>query len=147
VEEKATALGGCERQTVAVHVRKGDPGRQIAELASEVAADLIVVGTHKAPHLRTLVLGSTAERVMATATCPVVIAGPHPAPHPSHVITIEGPCPDCVQARFETTGATWWCARHSESHPILHRHRHIYSYASGLPFASHDSEVSATGVD
>ena len=39
VEEKAAALGGCEHQTVAVHVRKGDPGREIAELAAEVAAD------------------------------------------------------------------------------------------------------------
>jgi nucleotide-binding universal stress UspA family protein len=147
VEEKAAALGGCEHQTVAVHVRKGDPGREIAELAAEVAADLILVGSHKAPHLRTLLLGSTAERVMATATCPVVIAGPHPNARPEHVIVIEAACPDCVQARFETKGASWWCARHSESHPILHRHRHIYSYSSALPFASHDSEVTATGVD
>ena len=83
---------------------------------------------------------------MATATCPVVVAGPRPKPQPSHIITIEGPCPDCVQARVETHGARWWCARHSEHHAVL-RHHHLYSYHTELPFSDHDSEISATGVD
>src|ERR1700689_4186142 len=33
VSEKATALGGPRQQTVAVHVRKGEPAREIAQLA------------------------------------------------------------------------------------------------------------------
>ena len=146
VEEKALALGGCDQQTIAVHVRKGDPGREIAQLATDLGADLIVVGTHRALQLRKLLVGSTAERVMATATCPVVVAGPRPKPQPSHIITIEGACADCVRARVETHGASWWCARHSEQHPVLHHH-HLYSYHSELPFEEHDSEVSPTGVD
>jgi nucleotide-binding universal stress UspA family protein len=146
VSEKATALGGPTQQTVAVHVRKGEPAREIAQLATDLSADLIIVGTHKAPHLKNLFVGSTAERVMASATCPVVVAGPRPQPHPSHVMVIEPACPACVQARFDSRGRAWWCARHSEKHSVL-RHHHLYSYASGLPFADHDSEVSATGVD
>lgn len=146
VQEKAAALGGCERQSVAVHVRKGEPAREIAQLATDLGADLVVVGTHKAPELKKIFLGSTADRVMAHATCPVVVAGPRPKVQPSHAITIEGPCPACVQARVDTHGKQWWCARHSEHHPVLHHH-HLYSYHSEFPYATHDSEVSATGVD
>jgi hypothetical protein len=146
VGEKATALGGCERQSVAVHVRKGEPGREIAQLAADLGADLIIVGAHKGEHLRKLVVGSTAERVMVSATCPVVIAGPRPKPQPSHIIVIEAACPDCVNTRFETLGKSWWCARHAEHHPVLHHH-HLYSYHSEVPFSEHDSQVSATGVD
>jgi nucleotide-binding universal stress UspA family protein len=146
VSEKATALGEPTQQTVAIHVRKGEPAREIAQLATDLSADLIVVGTHKVPHLKNLFVGSTAERVLASATCPVVVAGPRPQPQPSHVIVIEPACEACVQARLETRGRAWWCARHSEHHPVL-RHHHLHSYHSGLPFADHDSEVSATGVD
>ncbi len=145
VSEKLALLDGGSAQSIAVHVRSGEPAREIAEFGAELSADMIVVGTHKAPHLKTLFVGSTAERVMAHATCPVVVSGPKPKLAPSHVIVIEPPCPDCVQARLDTYGRTWWCARHSENHSVL-RHHHVYSY-EGSSFSEHDSTVSPTGVD
>jgi len=144
VQEKATVLGGLARQSVCVHVRQGDAAKEIAQLASEVSADMIVVGTHKPAHLKNLFVGSTAERVMALTPCPVVVAGPRPKAEPSHTIVIEPPCPDCLRTRLSTGGKAWWCARHAESHHL--RHHHIYSYHSELPFAEHDSAVSPTGV-
>jgi nucleotide-binding universal stress UspA family protein len=141
---KAKQLGGLARQLVGVHVRSGEAGHEIARLASEVNADLIVVGTHRRHHLKQLFLGSTAEHVMATATCPVFVAGPRPTPQPSHVIVIEPPCPDCVQTRQATHGRAWWCTRHSEHHHLHHLHR--YSYHSDWPFETHDSGVTSTGV-
>jgi nucleotide-binding universal stress UspA family protein len=147
VNEKGRALGERCEQSIAVHVRAGKPGREIAQLATDLGADMIVVGTHRAMHLRNLVVGSTAERVMATATCPVVVAGPRPRPEPSHIIAIEGPCPDCVDARVASGGSAWWCARHAEPHAVLHRHHHMYSYHTELPFEGHDSAIGATGVD
>jgi nucleotide-binding universal stress UspA family protein len=143
--EKMAALEGGKSVAVAAHVRRGDPGQQIAQFASDLAADIILVGTHGPAQLKSLVLGSTAERVMAHAHCPVLVAGPRPKPAESHVIVIEAPCPDCVRARLESRGRTWWCARHAEHHAVL-RHHHLYSY-SGPEFAEHDSEASATGVD
>jgi nucleotide-binding universal stress UspA family protein len=143
VSEKAVVLGAAAPACVGIHVRRGDAGREIAQLASEVAADVIVVGSHRAP-VRNLFLSTTAERVMAVAPCPVFVAGPRPRPQPSHMIVIDPPCPDCVQQRALTEGRAWWCARHSENHHL--RRHHAYSYQSGLPFESHDSEVSATGV-
>jgi len=146
VSAKATALGGPTQQTVAVHVRRGDPANEIVQLATDLSADLVIVGTHKVPHLKTLFVGSTAERVMQSATCPVVVAGPLPKPQPSQVIVIEPACKVCVQTRFQTGGGLWWCERHSEHHAVL-THHHLYSYESGLPFSDHDYEVAASGTD
>jgi nucleotide-binding universal stress UspA family protein len=145
VSEKVAALGAAQ-QRLGIHVRKGEPAREIAQLAAEVMADLIVVGTHKPLHMKKLFVGSTAEKVMANVSCPVVVAGPRPKPQPSHVIVIEPPCPDCLRARIDSQGRTWWCARHSEHHAVLQSH-HIYSYHSEIPFTEHDSSVSSTGVD
>jgi len=145
VSEKGAAVGSMDHQSTGVHVRVGDPGRELAQIAADIHADVIVVGTHRPVTLRSLVVGSTAARVMAAAHCPVLVAGPRPKPQPSHVIVIDPPCPDCVQTRLATTGATWWCERHSESHHL--RSHHIYSYHRELSFRQHDSEVTATGVD
>jgi nucleotide-binding universal stress UspA family protein len=143
VAEKSALLSGMARQSVGIHVRHGDAAKGIAQLSRDLLADAVVVGTHRGPHLRTLVLGSTAERVMAAAACPVVIAGPRPRPEPSHVIVIDAPCPDGVRTRQATGGKSFWCQRHSERE----YRRHVYSYRGELPFESHDSAVSSTGVD
>ena len=136
VTEKWAALGKLSNQMFGVHVRRGDAAHQIAQLAADVSADTIVVGSHKVPHLKTIFIGSTAERVMAATHCPVLIAGPKPKPLESHIIVIEAPCPDCVKARAASGGRQWWCERHSESHHL--RSHHGYSYQSELPFDSPD---------
>jgi universal stress protein A len=43
----------------------------IVEYAKETAADLIVIGTHGRSGVSRLMIGSVAERVVRTATCPV----------------------------------------------------------------------------
>ena len=55
------------------HVRTGRAYREICEVASKVDADLIVIATHGRTGLRRLVLGSTAERVVRHAPCPVLV--------------------------------------------------------------------------
>lgn len=50
----------------------GDPTRQIVRVARSTRADLIVVGTHGRRGVSKFFLGSVAERVIATAPCPVV---------------------------------------------------------------------------
>jgi nucleotide-binding universal stress UspA family protein len=137
---KWAALGYAAGQVFGIHVRRGDAAREIAQLAAEVSADMIVVGNHKVPHLKTIFMGSTAERVMAASHCPVFVAGPRPKPMPSHVIVIEPPCPDCVRARAGSEGRQWWCQRHSESHHL--RRHHFYSYQSGLSLSSPDVSIN-----
>lgn len=52
--------------------RDGDPAHVIAEEAQKRGADLIAMGTRGLSGLRHLLLGSTAERVVEYATCPVM---------------------------------------------------------------------------
>jgi nucleotide-binding universal stress UspA family protein len=56
----------------------GLPSRNILEAAeTDPAADLIVIGTRGLTGIRHLLLGSTAERVVKNAKCPVLSVHPH----------------------------------------------------------------------
>ncbi len=50
----------------------GDPATAILQVAKEVGANLIVMGTHGRTGLGRLLMGSVAEKVVRGATCPVV---------------------------------------------------------------------------
>jgi nucleotide-binding universal stress UspA family protein len=53
-------------------VVQGIPHREIVRMADELGVDLIVMGTHGRSGLPRLLLGSVAERVVRTATAPVI---------------------------------------------------------------------------
>ena len=144
LEEKVKAIGGLERQAVAIHVRNGQPARELAQLAKDVGGDLLVVGTSKGPHLKQLLLGSVAERLLVAAPCPVFVAGPMPESRDdAHDPAIESPCPDCLKARRDSAGREWWCSRHAQHHAKAHS----YSFQRQLPLRTHDSAILPTGVD
>lgn len=54
-------------------VRHGSPWEEITRLAKERKADLIVIGTHGYSRLKHMLLGSTAEKVVRSAGCPVLV--------------------------------------------------------------------------
>jgi universal stress protein A len=56
----------------------GSPANAIVQLAAEEDYDLIVMGTHGRSGFSHLVLGSTAERVVRAAPCPVLTVRPEP---------------------------------------------------------------------
>lgn len=56
------------------HLRRGQPGAEIRATATDIDADLIVIATHGRTGLKHMVLGSTAERVVQHARCPVLVA-------------------------------------------------------------------------
>jgi universal stress protein A len=53
-------------------VRSGSPFHEIAETARELKADLIIMATHGYSGIKRALLGSTAERVVRHAQCPVM---------------------------------------------------------------------------
>ena len=55
------------------HVRTGIAYQEICELAREIRADLIVLATRGHTGLKRVLLGSTAERVVRMAPCPVLV--------------------------------------------------------------------------
>jgi nucleotide-binding universal stress UspA family protein len=73
------AVAGCDRRGIAprLHVEVGDAAATIVRLASELAADLIVMATRGHRGAAELLLGSVAHRVITTAACPVVTLGRH----------------------------------------------------------------------
>jgi nucleotide-binding universal stress UspA family protein len=64
---------GATSATVKRMVRRGHPAGEIIRGADEVAADLIVLGTHGRTAIARFLLGSTAERVARSASCPVLL--------------------------------------------------------------------------
>jgi nucleotide-binding universal stress UspA family protein len=55
------------------HIRRGRPYQEIVRLAREIDADLIALSTRGHSGLKRVLLGSTAERVVRSAPCPVLV--------------------------------------------------------------------------
>lgn len=75
VREQLEAHGN-EHATLAItsHVRFGEAAEEIAQFASDVSANLVVVGTHPRHGASRWLIGSVAEKVVRTAPCPVLVA-------------------------------------------------------------------------
>jgi nucleotide-binding universal stress UspA family protein len=72
-----TRRPGLEVQSV---LRQGPAWSEINAAATQVRADLIVMGTHGRQGLARALLGSVAEKVVRTAPCPVLtVHGPESA--------------------------------------------------------------------
>lgn len=59
-------------QKVTTDLRDGAAHVAILDCAKEKACDMIVIGTHGHQGLKHMLLGSTAEKVVRTAECPVL---------------------------------------------------------------------------
>lgn len=58
---------------IQIEVREGSAFDEIVTMAREANADLIIMGTHGYTGMRHAFLGSTAERVVQRASCPVLV--------------------------------------------------------------------------
>jgi nucleotide-binding universal stress UspA family protein len=67
---------GGQARLMAMHFRTGRPDRAVVQLAEELGADVIVVATHAPTRWERLVGGSTADRIVRSAPCPVVVVRP-----------------------------------------------------------------------
>jgi nucleotide-binding universal stress UspA family protein len=75
VQDHAKKLGkGQWSQDVVSHVRLGDPAECIHQVAVDVDADLVIVGSHQRKGLAKLMLGSVAEKLIGLARVPVMVA-------------------------------------------------------------------------
>jgi nucleotide-binding universal stress UspA family protein len=77
----------CARAVVEVD---DSPAEAIVDYARRERIDLIVMGTHGRSAVAQLLVGSVAERVVRTASCPVLTVR-----HPEHEFVI----PDCSEQR------------------------------------------------
>lgn len=107
---------------VLTHLRLEAPAEELAQIAGDLEADLLVVGTHSRTGIARLLLGSVAESVVKLAPCPVLVVRGKPQ-QPDDAPHIEPPCPQCVETRRSTKGEQYWCEQHREKHG---QRRHTY---------------------
>lgn len=104
---------------VVSHVRFGQPANAIVQLASDLNADLVVVGTHGRRGLTRFLLGSVSEQVLRMAACPVLVMRPKAAISGDPVI--EAACPRCHEER-ENSRTGLWCEEHRSKRGRSHTH-------------------------
>jgi nucleotide-binding universal stress UspA family protein len=114
LENEVRLAGVRGVSSVEAHLAVGDPRREIVELAVELEADFVVVGSHGKGPVARAILGSVSAYVARKAPCVVVVARPK---RTEDRPTVEPPCPACVETRATTAGQTFWCARHAQHHP------------------------------
>lgn len=141
IERVLTALGlhdSAPSVAWTLHFRHTEPASAIVQLAADLRADLIVVGTHGRQGFERFLLGSVAEKVVRLAPCPVLVMRPVGAVAATDGPQIEPVCPDCLQTRTITTGKELWCERHSQRHERAHTYHFSPfrdSHQSGLLLA------------
>ena len=106
------------------HIRFDSIADEIAQLAADLEADLVVVGTHGRRGVSRMLLGSSAEATVRLAPCPVLVMRPKAVPEA--LPRIEPPCPRCLEARRASGGSELWCEQHRERHG----QRHTYHQSS-----------------
>ena len=121
LKEMATTLPASAGST-ALHVRLGNPDVEIAQLAFDVGADLVVVGTHGHSGLERLVLGSVGESLIRNAPCPVLVCRPKSVRLWEQ---IQPSCADCLAMQKSSGRKTFWCERHAQHHPRAHTYSEV----------------------
>ncbi len=114
---KLAGFGDGQVRIIA-HVVLDAPVFGLTNLASELEADMIVVGSHGRHGLARWLLGSVAEGVVRQATCPVLVVPPEATA--LQAPAIQPPCPQCVLARKASEGREMWCEQHRERHGRRH---------------------------
>ncbi|HEY0990910.1 MAG TPA: universal stress protein, partial [Kofleriaceae bacterium] len=88
-----------------IHVRRGRPEVEIADLAAEIRADLIVIGQFGLHNPRRTDK-NLPNRVLQQAVCSTLVVGfPEPLDAPQ--------CAMCAAVREDTEGERWFCAQHA----------------------------------
>ncbi len=114
---------------IVAHIAAGSPWKQILQVAIDVQADVVLVGTHGHTGVKRMILGSVAEAVVRKAACPVLVVREKDY-HALVPPEIEPACQECLRVQRETHGARLRCDRHADEHP----HGHVtYEIAPAAP--------------
>jgi nucleotide-binding universal stress UspA family protein len=126
---------------VSSDLRLGLPSQAILEAAREEQADLLVIGTRGLSGVSHLLLGSTAERVVQHASCPVLSV--HPGDHERHrrIRTILVPTDFSRDAELATAAANRFFGEDFEGARL------VLVHAYHLPFEYTAYGTIPTSVD
>jgi nucleotide-binding universal stress UspA family protein len=88
-----------------LHIRRGKPEVEIATLAADIRADLIVIGQFGLHTPRTSDK-NLPNRVLQQAVCPTLVVS-----MPEPLDTRQ--CPMCAAEREDSDGERWFCSQHA----------------------------------
>lgn len=108
-----------------LHPGLGDPAQVLDQLAVDVEADAIIVGTHGRKGMRRLVQGSVASKLVNSAPCPVIVAIPRKFEGLEKSPTVE-PAP-------------------KEHHAYIN-HPHAYHYRRSIRFSNVVGAINPSGI-
>lgn len=128
LQEACTEVANGLPDRVYGHVRTGRPSREIAEVAKQIGADVVVVGTHGRTGISRALLGSVAEEVVRHAPCDVLTIRPKAAQP-----VIEAACAQCVAAQKAAGDPRARCETHQR------RHGRPHTYTDGQEGLFHQS--------
>lgn len=77
IEEMSQATTELGVKEVTHKVLMGDVAEQIVDFATEIQADMIIMGTHGYKGLEKIMFGSVADKVVRSALCPVTTINPY----------------------------------------------------------------------
>ena len=103
---------------VGVHVRYGPAARAIMQLAADLDANLLVVGSHGKSGLQHF-FGSVSRKLVQAGRLPVLVSRPKRLEDMREAERLLPPCPDCIEARQSSGGLEWWCDLHGREHVSL----------------------------
>jgi nucleotide-binding universal stress UspA family protein len=125
------------------HVRAGQPYEQICDLAREIDADLIVIGTRGQAGLQRILLGSTAERVVRFGSCPVLVVRRHERTEPKEFTlrTILAPIDFSECSMFGATYAAFFAKTFDAKLLLLHVFAGVMSAATDKASKDKDDAI------
>jgi nucleotide-binding universal stress UspA family protein len=101
-------------ERVCAYVHEGSATAVITQVAEDIEADVVVVGTHDHQRVNRAFFGSVAEKLVRTAPCPVLLIRRKsvlPSADSSAPL-----CPACEAGKRLTWGAHPRCLHHAQSH-------------------------------
>ncbi len=107
-----------------LHIRRGKPDEQIAQLAAELRANLIVIGQFGLHHPKQTDK-NLPNRVLQAAVCPTLVVGMPEA------LEAQPQCPMCVVVREDTNGDRWFCVQHAAPDRIEHNVSPMTTWSGG----------------
>ena len=122
-------------------IRVGKPYEELAKLATEIDADLVVIGPHgERPHTSKF-LGTTAERVVRSSPVPVLVATKPPRGVPRRILV---PVDDAEITSHIIETARQLAARFQAEITLLHVWSNaVYSHVASMSYAHAHSEAEA----
>jgi nucleotide-binding universal stress UspA family protein len=129
------------RQDIRVEIRIGKPYEQVAAVATEVGASVVVIGPHGDRLRPSKFLGTTADRIARTSTVPVLVVTTPPEHAPKRILV---PVSDVTLTPRVMEWTSALAERFDARVTLLHVWSNaVYSHVASMSYAGKPTETAA----